>query len=124
MIKKKNGENNKNTPNGNGKKSVLKQRSKDKVGQSKNSTASLKDLEKQLKPELVLKRIYRSKKDLNDKDQSPDAEVNRSSVRPTARFSQKHNRLFNQIAANYSSKRAALEEAIELLAKANDIDFE
>lgn len=124
MTKKKNTENSKFGSKGHLENDVSKQTDTDKVGQPNNETANLDNFEKYLEPKLKLKRIYRSREDLPDPARAPDAETNRSAVRLSARVSRHHELLFNKLAKDFPSKRAAIERAIDLLAKDKPQDYD
>ena len=65
----------------------------------------------------VKKRIYRRPKDLPDPSKDHRSERNRTTERVVTRISPEHAELFNELAKQYPTKRAAFEAAIEILAK-------
>lgn len=116
MTKSKNNENNKKPQTDEGENPVSKQKDTDKVGQDKNTPASLDDFEKLLKDDFKLKRVYRSdKEDLTNPNKSPHHSSNRLTKNLGTRISLQYIDRFNAVATNFPNKRAALERAIELL---------
>lgn len=62
-------------------------------------------------------RRYLKRKDWADPDRRPDAEINKSTKKLSPRVSEDHLRAFNDACEHFPDKRAALEEAVRLLAE-------
>jgi hypothetical protein len=71
-------------------------------------------IEKLYKPKR--ERRYLKREDWADPDQAFNAEINQSAKKLTPRVSPDHLRAFEEAAAKFPDKRAALERALELLA--------
>lgn len=76
-------------------------------------------IEKLYKPKR--ERRYTKREDWNDPTKERYSEVNISTKKLTPRVSQDHVRAFEEAAATFPDKRAALEHAIELLAKSSGV---
>ncbi|NQW09349.1 MAG: hypothetical protein HQ481_05625 [Alphaproteobacteria bacterium] len=102
-----------------------------KIGQKKGKSVTIAEINKrieyigfELKKEEGKKRIYRKAPDRPAPHLSPQAEDNLTSKKVSARVSENHLVTFEKIAKGFQSKRAALERAIDLLAKEQGQDFE
>ena len=98
-----------------------------KIGQKRGKTASIEEINKAIGRGLILgreKRIKRKRNELPDPSAGPKDEVNRLTKMLNIRISPEHVETFNRIASRYSTKRAAMEKAIKLLADEAGIDID